>query len=319
MLRFSAVFIAASIARISADASESCSSSNAIDHVSMLQTVQVGRIIKHDPATAAKDEAVEDGEDSVQNQNLGEQMEVLIKSLVKSIEAAAGSPGPPGPPGAPGAPGADGDDGEQGAPGPPGPQGKTGVAGAPGADGNDGEQGAPGPPGPPGPQAETGADGGSDLTGFYRIQQKKSNMYLDAHDSGDQNVVLRNIQNNPSQFWYVEASDIDTQAYSMQQVGYNQGTTPLMKYMDAHESTSHDYRIVMRGSQNNPSQRWIFVPVGNAFTIQQQVNLRYMDAHDSGDRQCVTRTSQSDDSQKWILTPLEGSELRQAQDLERRR
>jgi len=39
------------------------------------------------------------------------------------------------------------------------------------------------------------------------------------------------------------------------------------------------------------------------FTIQQKVNMRYMDAHESSnDHSAVTRTVQGNDSQKWIVT-----------------
>lgn len=39
-------------------------------------------------------------------------------------------------------------------------------------------------------------------------------------------------------------------------------------------------------------------------TIQQKVNMRYLDAHESGHWSAVTRTEQGNDSQKWVITPV---------------
>ena len=42
------------------------------------------------------------------------------------------------------------------------------------------------------------------------------------------------------------------------------------------------------------------------YTLQQKVNLRYLDAHTSSgnDYSVVTRAAQGDDSQKWVITHI---------------
>jgi Astacin (Peptidase family M12A)/Ricin-type beta-trefoil lectin domain-like len=74
------------------------------------------------------------------------------------------------------------------------------------------------------------------------------------------------------------------------------------RFVDAHESSDKDFRLVTRSSQNNDSQRWLVSPLGGVFTIQQLSNRRFVDAHEhSGlDFGLVTRTAQNNDTQKWV-------------------
>jgi len=151
-------------------------------------------------------------------------------------------------------------------------------------------------------------------TGVFRMQQKSNMKFVDAHESGEFNVVTRTLQANPSQYFYLESvGELEDQLYTIQQVGGN-GANALLRFIDAHESSGNDFRVVTRTAQNNPSQRWHFTLAGsNTFTIQQEVNGRYLDAYENGsDGQLVTRTDQDNDSQKWVLTPLVLEEETQA-------
>ena len=84
--------------------------------------------------------------------------------------------------------------------------------------------------------------------------------------------------------------------YTIQQKSSN-------RFMDAHESSSHDFSVVTRTAQNNNTQRWNLTPVGTVYTIQQRSNGRFMDAHTSSakDFSVVTRTAQNNDSQRWVV------------------
>jgi hypothetical protein len=84
------------------------------------------------------------------------------------------------------------------------------------------------------------------------------------------------------------------------------------RFMDAHEG-SHDNSVVTRDFQANATQGWIIEPKGAStgpivpslfgeFYIQQQSNMRFMDAHEgSNDNSVVTRNFQANDTQKWIF------------------
>ncbi|MDN5871437.1 MAG: RICIN domain-containing protein [Nitrococcus sp.] len=89
--------------------------------------------------------------------------------------------------------------------------------------------------------------------------------------------------------------------YTIQQKSNN-------RYVDAHEHSGEDFRLVTRSAQNNDTQRWVLTPVGGLYTIQQKSNNRYVDAHEhSGeDFRLVTRTAQNNDTQRWVLLPTLG-------------
>jgi Ricin-type beta-trefoil lectin domain-like len=78
------------------------------------------------------------------------------------------------------------------------------------------------------------------------------------------------------------------------------------RFLDAWESPDRDFAVVTRDPQNNDSQRWVFMPLGNdTYTIQQLSNGRFMDAHEVSDRDfaVVTREPQNNDSQRWAIKP----------------
>merc|ERR1711865_852034 len=77
-----------------------------------------------------------------------------------------------------------------------------------------------------------------------------------------------------------------------------------MRYLDAHESSSHDYSAVTRTDQEDTSQCWCLTDFGiDTFTIQQRVNMKFLDAHEgSNDHSAVMRDDQGNDSQKWIIS-----------------
>lgn len=78
------------------------------------------------------------------------------------------------------------------------------------------------------------------------------------------------------------------------------------KYLDAHENTAKDFRVVTRGAQNNATQLWVIKnkPNGN-YTVQQLSNMRYMDAHEgSHDNSIVTRPAQGNTTQLWKIKRL---------------
>merc|ERR1711879_385001 len=87
-----------------------------------------------------------------------------------------------------------------------------------------------------------------------------------------------------------------------------------MGYLDAHEDNSNDFEAVTRTAQGNDSQLWLLTKVGNYYTIQQKVNNRYLDAHESGGFGAVTRTWEGNDSQKWKLTYVAGGSGRRLED-----
>ena len=81
------------------------------------------------------------------------------------------------------------------------------------------------------------------------------------------------------------------------------------RFLDAHENSANDYRLVTRPAQGNDSQRWQFTQVGFLVTVQQKVNGRYLDAYEGSgqDFRIVTREAQDDDSQRWVLMPAGGN------------
>ena len=83
------------------------------------------------------------------------------------------------------------------------------------------------------------------------------------------------------------------------------------RFLDAHESSTHDFSVVTRPLQNDPTQTWIVKPSGgmNEFTIQQKSNGRFLDAHESSanDFSVVTRPSQNNSTQIWVIKPSGGN------------
>ena len=77
------------------------------------------------------------------------------------------------------------------------------------------------------------------------------------------------------------------------------------RYLDAHEHTGEDYRLVTRTAQNNATQQWLVIGQGNnIYTVQQVSNGRYVDAHEHAgeDYRLVTRTAQNNATQQWRIT-----------------
>lgn len=85
-----------------------------------------------------------------------------------------------------------------------------------------------------------------------------------------------------------------------------------MRYLDAHEISSKDYRLVTRPKQNNKTQQWRITPLGsNVFTIRQESNKRFVDAYDydGKDYGLVTRNNQNNDTQRWIIKSVGNSQF----------
>lgn len=84
------------------------------------------------------------------------------------------------------------------------------------------------------------------------------------------------------------------------------------RYLDAHEISSKDYRLVTRTKQQNKTQHWKVSPIeNNIFTIQQVSNGRYVDAHEySGkDFGVVSRPVQNNKTQKWLIKEVASGEF----------
>jgi len=100
---------------------------------------------------------------------------------------------------------------------------------------------------------------------------------------------------------------VQSYAAALQQGVYTIQQVSNGRFVDAHEHSGEDYRLVTRSAQNNDTQRWIITPRGhNRYTIQQKSNGRFVDAHEhSGeDYRLVTRFAQNNDTQRWIITPI---------------
>ncbi len=138
-------------------------------------------------------------------------------------------------------------------------------------------------------------------TGFFTIQQKSNERFLDAHEDSenDFSVVTRAAQDNDSQRW------------KLNYLGgvYNIKQKNNLRFLDAHDTSGRDFSLVTRNSQNNDTQRWALYPDNNdlcVYRIQQLSSRRFVDAHESSghDFYLVTRTIQNNDTQKWILKAL---------------
>lgn len=82
------------------------------------------------------------------------------------------------------------------------------------------------------------------------------------------------------------------------------------RFIDAHEFAGEDYRLVTRPAQNNSTQLWRMVPLGNnIYTFQQMSNDRFVDAHEYAgeDYRLVTRPPQNNTTQRWLLTSVGGN------------
>ena len=80
------------------------------------------------------------------------------------------------------------------------------------------------------------------------------------------------------------------------------------RFLDAHENSANDFRLVTRPPQNNTSQRWQLMLSGYLVTARQKVNGRFLDAYESDANgfRLVTRPGQDNDSQRWVLRPAGG-------------
>ena len=134
--------------------------------------------------------------------------------------------------------------------------------------------------------------------GIFRIQQRSTNRFLDAHEIAelDFRLVTRPAQDNFTQQWQIRK--VGTVFVIRQR---SNG-----RYLDAHEAQGNDFRVVTRTAENNGSQRWVVIPdVAGAVTIRQLNTRRFLDAHEIADLdfQCVTRPRQDNDTQRWLLAP----------------
>lgn len=83
------------------------------------------------------------------------------------------------------------------------------------------------------------------------------------------------------------------------------------RFLDAHETSSANYRVVTREAQRNKSQEWLLTDDGHGdhgetlYNIRQCNTGRYLDAYEvaADDYKAVTRTAQGNDSQRWLLRP----------------
>lgn len=134
--------------------------------------------------------------------------------------------------------------------------------------------------------------------GIFRIQQKSTNRFLDAHEIAelDFRLVTRPAQDNFTQQWQIRK--VGTVFVVRQR---SNG-----RFLDAHEAQNNDFRVVTRTAENNGSQRWVVIPdTTGAVTIRQLNTRRFLDAHEIADLdfRCVTRPAQDNDTQKWLLAP----------------
>jgi Ricin-type beta-trefoil lectin domain-like len=75
-----------------------------------------------------------------------------------------------------------------------------------------------------------------------------------------------------------------------------------LRFLDAHEIASLNFRVVTRPQQNNDTQRWrLFDFGGGFFTIQQVSSGRFLEATLDGDFQVVTRPASGSNEQTWRL------------------
>jgi hypothetical protein len=75
------------------------------------------------------------------------------------------------------------------------------------------------------------------------------------------------------------------------------------RFLDAHEISSLDFRVVTRPQQDNNTQLWHLdlITGGGGFTIRQASSGRFLDAYlsQTKDFQVVTRPRQDNETQIW--------------------
>ncbi|MEZ5427634.1 MAG: trypsin-like serine protease [Pyrinomonadaceae bacterium] len=109
---------------------------------------------------------------------------------------------------------------------------------------------------------------------------------------------LKNSQSGG--FWYRQCTQTLFRDYRIQQLSSK-------RFVDAHEESTNDFNVVTRTKQNNDSQVWTFISVGNnRYRIRQKNTRRYLDAHEisSQDYRLVTRPRQNNNTQEWIVNHL---------------
>ena len=144
--------------------------------------------------------------------------------------------------------------------------------------------------------------------------------FVDAHEIADEDfrLVTRTAQNNDTQRWLLDNVGANTFTVRQKSNGRfvdahelagedfrwsparprtttrNAGSSPRWEpsTRSARRATAaswtptsiadEDFRLVTRPAQNNDTQRWVVLPVGDgSFTIQQLSNGRFVDAHES--------------------------------------
>jgi hypothetical protein len=139
-----------------------------------------------------------------------------------------------------------------------------------------------------------------DLTnGIYKIAQRSTARFLDAHQTQDKDfaAVTRPDQDNRTQQWRLTWKG--HRIYTLEQVSST-------RFLDAHETPDRDFAVVTRPPQPNSSQRWIFTRVApQIFTIEQESTRQRLDAYTAlaHDFAAVTRPRQFNRSQQWIVRP----------------
>lgn len=137
----------------------------------------------------------------------------------------------------------------------------------------------------------------------YTIQQVSNARYLDAYQNNenekDYAVVMRPMQDNATQRWRLTPTGNDT--YSIQQ----QSTD---RFMDAHDTSGHDFALVTRTQQTDDSQQWLIKPVElrGTYVIKHKATRRFVDAYENTDNDyaMVTRNRQKSTTQRWEFKPL---------------
>lgn len=184
-----------------------------------------------------------------------------------------------------------------------------------------------------------------DIDITFMIQQEGSNRFLDAYEGSGHayGVVTRPSQNNNSQRWRIRraesvANEEDREGESVVHWGssghdYGIVSHPLRISPDPQRQIEFEYEadeedVVKSGGAAPVIPDWSAAAAATAattdatadeedegvdkeifFTIQQEVNHRYLHAHESesSDYTVVTRASPFRDLSQWIITPAEES------------
>lgn len=80
------------------------------------------------------------------------------------------------------------------------------------------------------------------------------------------------------------------------------------RYLDGYASSANDYKVVLRGMQNNDTQVWtlnVVDEIAQTYHIQHKYDGRYLDAYEDSvnDYRLVTRSFQNNQSQEWRIVP----------------